>query len=450
MQNVVKETIDNYNMLKKSDRCIIAVSGGADSVSLLHVLMQLNNIYKVRYRVVHVHHGIRGEEADRDADFVKKLCKKYNLPCRVIKVKALDFASKHHLSVEEAARLLRYQALEKEAHSWELNDDTEKRVKIAVAHNKEDNAETVIMQLCRGSGLRGIAGMSPIRGRIIRPLLYVSRKDIEEFAKKEELSFVTDSTNLDDEYTRNRIRHDILPRLTEGVNKAAIDNITRAAMMAGQADNYLLRVAAKLVNANIIEENGRVGVPLDIIGKQEYIIQTYMVRLLIARINMSMKDIVARHIDDVARLIHMQTGKCIDLPYRLVARRDYDTIWIEKKNHSVHVEKQPVLKFKAFARDFSKPIPEDKDIKWFDFDSIEGLMEVRTRQVGDYLTIGGVGRKSLKSYMTDAKIPAEKRDSIPVLAVGSHIMWVVGYRISEGYKVTDSTKTVLQVRYTTE
>jgi tRNA(Ile)-lysidine synthase len=163
-----------------------------------------------------------------------------------VEVQAEQFAKKHHISVEEAGRYLRYQTFEEEAERWEKEEDTQKPVKIAVAHNKEDNAETIIMQLSRGSGLKGVAGMKPVRGRIIRPMLGVTREEIESISdRKEEINWCTDSTNLHDDYTRNRIRHDILPKLVSDVNHGAVDNITRAGRLIGEADVYLAKQAEK-------------------------------------------------------------------------------------------------------------------------------------------------------------------------------------------------------------
>lgn len=455
MQNYVRDAIQENRMLTKGDRCIIAVSGGADSMGLLHALIRLNGLFKVSYRVIHVHHGLRGAEADRDANFVRSTCARYNIPCRVIEVNVPDFAAKHKLSTEEAARYLRYQALETEALRWEMEEDTDKQVKIAVAHNKQDNAETILMQLARGSGLKGISGMAPVRGRIIRPLLDVSRSEIEAYLIKEEESWINDSSNDGSDYTRNRIRHDILPLFIEEVNAASVDNISRAGKMVGQADRYITKCAEHVLNSIISRRGAGYEIPVDEFRKQDPIIRNYVIKLLIGMVNRTMKNITSRHIEDIVELAWAETGKHIDLPYRLTAERGYETIMVYRKeapNASAETEDQGSygnFVFRTFRYNGEKA-PDTKYTKWFDYDKIDDLMEIRYRQSGDSLELKGVGTKALRTYMTDAKIPQEKRDSIPVIACASNVMWLVGYRISEKYKVDKDTQIVMEIKFEEE
>lgn len=452
MQNYVRDAIQDNHLLARGDRCIVAVSGGADSMGLLHVLIRLNGLFKVSYRVIHVHHGLRGAEADRDANFVRNICYKYNIPCRVVEVNVKDFAEKHKLSIEEAARYLRYQALETEAQRWEMEEDTHKPVKIAVAHNKQDNAETILMQLARGSGLKGVAGMSPIRGRIIRPLLDVSREDIEAYLIKEEESWINDSTNDESDYTRNRIRHDILPLFISEVNAGTVDNITRAGKLIGDADRYLAAVAEGILKSIVRPAGSGYELPVNDFTKQDPIIRNYMIRLLVGMVNRTMKNITSQHIEDIAELAYRETGKHIDLPYRLMAERVYDYLRIYKRESpnaagsDGQVKSYGRFMFRTLPYKGEK-VPEGKYVKWFDYDKIDDLMDVRYRRSGDTLELKGVGTKALRTYMTDAKIPQEMRDSIPLIAAGEHVMWLVGYRISERYKVDSNTQIVLEIKY---
>ena len=444
MLDTVLDAITSRGLLENGDRCIIAVSGGADSTGLMYALTELNKSIGASYKVVHVHHGLRGKEADRDADFVEELCNRMNIPCTVIKVNVRDYATKHKMSEEEAARYLRYEALEKEAERWESEEDG-KPVKIAVAHNRQDNAETILMQFARGSGLKGLSGMSYERDRIIRPLLDVNRDDIEDYLSGLGATWIHDSTNDEDEYTRNRIRHSVLPDIITYVNSGAVDNITRAAKLFGKADEYLKKTAAKELEACIKTEQGGYSVDAKAFAKQDEIVRTYMVRLLIAKVCRTMKDITSKHIEDVANLLDFETGKRIDLPYGLVAIKDYDRIRLIKKNKEAPANEGRFY-FRAFAYE-GQDIPEGEYIKWFDYDSIYDLMDVRTRKAGDYIVLKGVGRKSLNSYMSDMKIPADMRESVNVIAVGSEIMWVVGYRIGETFKINNTTKTILEIEY---
>jgi tRNA(Ile)-lysidine synthase len=462
VQNEVRDMIVRYHMISRGDRVIVGVSGGADSTALLHVLVQLNSVLRAHFRVVHVHHGLRGEEADRDAKTVQAICRSYKINCRVVEVQAEQFAKKHHISVEEAGRYLRYQIFEEEAEKWEKEEDTQKPVKIAVAHNKEDNAETIIMQLSRGSGLKGVAGMKPVRGRIIRPMLGVTRNEIEAYLTKEEIGWCTDSSNLHDDYTRNRIRHDILPKLISDVNHGAVDNITRAGRLIGEADIYLAKQAEAILKKCMVMDDESAGIPTAELDRQDPIIRSYMIRLLIGIVNRTMKNITAKHIEDIDKLADDITGKKIDLPYSLEAVKTYDMIWVGRTGFSGESGNQEAdaaaeaeqneryrkqFSFDVFPYDASMKIPAGNGVKWFDYDKIDHVMEIRTRRTGDYIVLKDGGRKTVKAYMADAKIPAAMRNRIPVLSIGSHVMWIVGYRISETWKVDDTTKRIFEVRY---
>lgn len=459
VQNEVRNTISNFHMISRGDRVIIGVSGGADSTALLHVLIQLNGVLRAHFRVVHVHHGLRGEEADRDAEFVQEVCRSYRIPCKVVEVQAEQFAKKHHISTEEAGRYLRYQTFEDEAQRWEREEDTQKPVKIAVAHNKEDNAETIIMQLARGSGLKGVAGMKPVRGRIIRPMLMVTRADIEAYLTKEEIKWCTDSTNLHDDYTRNRIRHDILPKLVSDVNHGAVDNITRAGRLIDEADIYLAKQAEAILKQYIVRDEESVGIPTAELCRQEPIIRTYILRLMIGIVNRTMKNITAKHIEDMDRLADGETGKKIDLPYGLEAVKTYDMLWVTKGGFAEESDEPELaagrndhyrksFSFDVFPYDAAHmTIPTDANVKWFDYDRLDKVFEIRPRRTGDYITLNDGSRKTVKSYMTDAKIPAAIRGEIPVMAVGSHVLWIVGYRMSAACRVSSDTKRIFEIRY---
>lgn len=463
VQNEVRNTISRYQMIGRGDRVLIGVSGGADSTALLHILIQLGGLLKAQYRVIHVHHGLRGEEADRDARCVEQLCRRYKLPCKIVEVQTEQFAKKHRISTEEAGRVLRYSVFEEEAQAWEREEDTQKPVKVAVAHNKEDNAETILMQLSRGSGLKGVSGMKPVRGRIIRPLLFVTRVEIEAYLEKEELSWCTDSTNLHDDYTRNRIRHDILPKLVTDVNRGAIDNITRAGRLIGEADLYLAKQAEAALDGALVRDEESVGIAQADLDRQEPIIRTYMLRLMIGTVNRTMRNITAKHIEDLNRLADAETGKKIDLPYDLEAVKTYDMLWIGKKGFSAETVPAGVpgcmpdaetnefyrknFSFNVFDYTPDMEIPSGERVKWFDYDKIDDVMELRPRRTGDYITLRGGGRKTVKSLMIDEKIPAAKRDRVPILAIGSSVLWVVGSRISDRYRVDDQTKRIFEVCY---
>lgn len=481
MQENVIKYIKKYNLLLKGDLCVLAISGGADSTALACVMHKIAAEYSLKLKAVHVNHGIRGEEAQRDADFVKKLCESLDIECEIACADVPAFAFENKLSIEEAARTLRYRLLYETAFKFykqehDINEaealNLNSRVKIAVAHNKEDNAETVLMQLIRGSGLKGLSGIRPKRDIIIRPLLNISRAQIEVYLKEEGREFMLDSTNLSEDYTRNKIRHRIIPEL-ERLNSSALDNINKASEIIADTFDYLDRKVYNIVEEYMLWEESGVRISLDILRAEPHIIRSHIIRLMIEKLKGSLKDIASIHIDSIEALINMQVGKSIDLPYNLKAERSYTDLAIILKPenqkevfHAASISEQSIPqsgteKYKSGAYllyndsfEFSfldyrdeMEIPHSDTLKWFDAEVIGDDYEIRYRKKGDFIRLEKVGKKTVKAYMADEKIPAKDRGKIPLLVKGEEVVWIVGKRINERFKVGKNTKKILQVRY---
>ncbi len=495
MLDRVREFVGEYGMMEPGDRVIAAVSGGADSVCLLSVLVRIAPELPVSLRVVHVHHGLRGAEADRDEDHVRELCRRFQVPFAAVHRDVAAYAEKMGLSTEEAGRILRYEALEAEAKAWDLETgeapvweeaaarSDARMTKIAVAHHQEDSAETILHNLLRGSGLKGLSGIPPVQGRRIRPLLCVGREEILGYLKTEELSWCEDSTNASGDYTRNRIRGQLLPMMAELVNVRAVENILRAGTVFGQADRYIESQAAKVWDqagsvcgaADCEPGTGRCDgknlsaqIRLDVFCRQEEIIRTYLVRRMLDEVMPGRKDITHRHFRQISELAFRRVGSRLDLPCGMEAETGYEVLQIRPKRRaeSGRMEHQcperpelrreraknavidpGIMKMSVFSREKGMEIPKNQYTKWFDYDKIRGTLSVRFRREGDYLLLPGGGRKTVARYMIDEKIPRQQRDEILLLAEDSHVLWVAGYRISEYYKITDNTETILQVTY---
>lgn len=442
MLKKVQEYIMEYRMLQPGERVIVALSGGADSVCLLSVLKEMD----LALKAVHVHHGLRGAEADRDAEFSGELCLRFGIPFTMARRDVAGYASEHGASTEEAGRILRYEALRAEADAWGAK-------KIALAHHRDDNAETILHNLLRGSGLRGLGGILPVQGRRIRPLLCVGREEIEQYLVEQGLCWCEDSTNASGDYTRNRIRSQVIPMLKECVNERAVENILRAGEIFSEADAYLEAVAAKIWRRAGSLESDLEGVPLRAripladLQAQEPLIRTYLYRHMMELLGCGKKDVTHRHYRQMDELLCGGAGRRCDLPDRLTAARGYEDFSIEKKGRMRKVggTGQKKLYFETFSRENQMEIPKNRYTKWLDYDRIKGTLSVRNRQPGDYIILADGGTKTLRRYMIDEKIPRELRDGITVLAEGNHVLWIVGYRISEYYKITEDTKTILQV-----
>lgn len=459
MLKKVRDYMREHEMTAPGDAVIVALSGGADSVCLLTILKQLATP-EFLLRAVHVHHGIRGAEADRDEAFAQKLCESLSVPLCVAYCHVPAYAAEHGLSEEEAGRILRYQVLEKEAGKWEQELPAGSRVKIALAHHRDDNAETILHHLLRGSGLTGLAGIRPVQGRRIRPLLCVGREEIRAYLEAGHISWCEDSTNQSPDYTRNRIRSQVLPLLKTAVNEQAEEHILQAGQIIGQADAYLRQQAEEIWQEAVCgREEDLAAIPLTAFARQPEILKTYLIRHMLDQLYPGWKDIGSRHFTAIAELAGKPVGSRLDLPGGLMARTGYETLEIVRKTErevSVKTESGadgeihgrqtvPELHMTVFSRQKDQEIPKNQYTKWFDYDKIKGTLSVRTRRTGDYLILPSGGSKTIARYMIDEKIPKEKREQILLLAEGSHVLWVVGFRISEYYKIEEHTENILQV-----
>lgn len=450
MYKTILEFIRRNRLLLPGDRVIVAFSGGADSVCLLVILNELKDVLGISLKAVHVHHGLRGLEADRDSEYAKELSTSLSLPFSCAHVDVTGYAREHRLSVEEAGRHLRYEILEQERILFNGN-------KIAVAHHKDDQAETILYHLFRGTGLKGLGGIRPERDRIVRPLLSVGKGEILAYLEEKGISYCEDSTNSHTDYARNRIRGILLPTIKEQINARASDNIIHAGEMAARADEYLEKQAQGLLKewgCFKRDENDILvssGIKMKGLISQEDILVTYVIRAMIRMVLGSMKDISMIHVENAKALLNSPAGKQIDLPGMVTALRSSDCLWIKSKNKKEAVDNPldnilPKVDFNVFPYKKGQEIPQNGYTKWFDYDKIKCALSVRYRQTGDYLTLTGGGRKTVKAFMIDEKIPKEDRGKIPLIVDGSHVLWVIGYRISEYYKITDDTHTVIQMQ----
>ena len=437
-------------MLHDGDTVIVGVSGGADSVCLLFLLCYLKyeKIYDIDIKVVHINHMIR-DNAKSDARFVEELCKELekrfsiSLSYHLFEIDVHGYAKENGLSVEEAGRYLRY-----DAFNQVLGD---KKGKIAVAHHANDRAETMLFNLFRGSGIKGLTGISPVNDKIIRPLLNEERSQIEAFLKSEGLNYVTDETNLTDDYTRNKIRHNIIEYVEENIIKGAVRNMTNAAKQLDKADEFITEcIKISSLKCISIKEEGRIIINVNALkSEHEYIIDRIIYDSIVY-VTQKKKDITSEHVKQVSVLLDACGSKQVSLPYDVMALKEYDRLSIIKSSSSIRENPMNQNDFTMqVITDFTvEDIPKDLYTKWFDYDKISTVATIRTRKEGDYLIINNKGqRKLLKDYFINEKVPSLERDGTLLLADGDHIMWIIGKRISEYYKVTENTRRVLEVHY---
>ena len=429
------------------EKVIIGLSGGMDSVCLFHILKDLG----VSLEAVHVNHQIRGEEAKRDEQFVKDLCARYNIPFHGYRYDVPKISREKHLSEEEAGRMVR-----KEAFAQVMKEQGAGYV--ALAHHGNDRAETFLFHLSRGTGVKGLGSMKPVQGTIIRPLLWAERKEIEQYVQEKGYEFVEDATNSQTEYTRNKIRHEIIPALEE-INPRCIPHICGAAEKLSAVSAYIDREAEKLCRLSAVMYGQEVQILKLAFEQGDEVLRIPVLQKCVEYLSGSLVNITEEHLEKLGALFAMQTGKEIHLPYGITAVRTYEGIRMffrEEKGQTEPVEITGegtydfggvTFRVSVEAWDESKIFPIKNYTKCFDYDKIIDKVFLRNRGSGDYLEINkNHGRKSLQDYLVNEKVPKDERDRVILLACGSHILWVVGKRISEYYKVTKETKKVLKVQ----
>lgn len=457
----VKKYIEENKMISEGDIVVAGVSGGADSVCLLVILWELLKEMDFKLLAVHVHHGVR-EDAGLDADYTQQLCEKFDIPFFLKKVDMKGYAKENGMSPEEAGRRLRYQAFEEIAAQAAAG----RSYKIAVAHNNNDRAETLLFNLFRGSGLKGLGSIRPVRERIIRPMLCLDRAEIEAYLEEKNIGFCIDSTNNEDDYARNRIRHNIIPLAEEQVCRNVTSHLGDAADILAETEAFVQKQTESAFKRCVIGKvEKELVLDLNIFRLEDSYLQKSILLKSMEQLTPHRKDITKEHIEALLKLTGKDGCKELDLPYGLKVYKEYDKLVISGEPDmpeyppisitipgEVTVPELGVLEFKYLSREefFYKKgqiIPEKTYTKWFDCDKITRVLLLRTRQEGDYLTINNaLQKKSVKEYMINEKIPKMQRERVYLLADGAHILWIPGYRISQYYKVDESTKRILQVR----
>lgn len=476
----VWDFIQQHQMLKPGDRVVAGVSGGADSVCLLLLLVKWSQEIPFSVHAVHVNHGIR-REAKEDAAYVEALCGKYHVPFTLVEENVRERALREKRSEEEMGRMVRYEAFAAAEPSG--------TARIAVAHNSNDLAETMLFHLFRGSGLSGLCGIRPVRDNVIRPILCLERKEIEAYLTQRGVRWCVDATNEEDEYTRNRIRHHILPYVEQEIVKGCIPHMVQTASMLADTERYLDRVTQEARGRLVQEQEERVSIDRKGYNSLDPVIGRRLLYQLLRDNSPGRRDIACVHVQDVEKLFVREGNGGISLPYGMIARREYDRVlleWPERamtqkdesglsealkkpegegisielrdlllKPAAVEMTGTETLYFQVFSDEnfFEKieDIPQNRYTKWFDYDKIKQSLTVRARKTGDFLSIRGSGNgevihKSVKDYMVAARIPRQERNRIPLIADGEHVLWIVGYRISENYKISKNTKRILQVQ----
>ena len=457
MYKKVMSYIKDNNLIKSGDKVLVALSGGPDSVCLLNILYNLKAELNIEVGAAHLNHLLRDKDAFEDEEYVKTLCKSWDIPCFVKRVDINKYSKDKKMSSEMAGRDARYNFFD------DIVKD-EGYTKIATAHNANDQAETILFRLMRGSGIEGLCGIKVRRDKIIRPILCLSRKEVEEYIEINNLKPRIDKTNFEKIYNRNKIRLDMIPYIKENFNEDIIQTLNRMSVLLQKDNEFIENSARSFYEKHCIEQSDYFIIKKEMFDNKEAVV-TRVIRYALTNFSKTHYDFEMKHIYEICNLAKNNSGKAIDLPNKIYAENIYGDIYIKERininnidvKQEIVVNKNEIngkkiffnnenIEFSLLKNDSNLDLNQDNLIKYFDFDKINDSISLRKRKNGDkIIPLGMKGSKKIKDLFIDMKVPKEERDCIPLLCFDENISWIVGIRVSEEYKITNKTKNILRV-----
>lgn len=446
-QKVIK-FIKDFNLIIVGDRILIALSGGSDSVFLIHFLLKYKKKYNIDLAAFHLNHKLR-QESSLDQKFSEEICSKFNVPFFTANRNVKTFASKNKLSIEEAGRILRYQSLNKIA---EKNNYT----KIATAHNLNDNSETILLNLIKGKGLRAISGIPIKSDNIIRPIMCLTKSEIEDYLNLNKIPFIEDKSNFEPNYERNYLRLKIVPEI-----KSLYQDFEKTIFQTSKIFYDYFEFTDKVINEKIQKfvnfNNGDIELKLNIFRKENNFIKSEVIRaILIHKLKI---EPTFKKIQEILNLINYQVGRKIFISDNYeVVKENNALIFAKKKNkvkinikvkigHQHKIKNKIITITKADKIEFSN----NHNIEFIDADKIVGELTIRSWEVGDkFIPLGMKGSKKISDFLTDLKIPSSKRNEILILKDDIKVVNVLGYRLDERIKISKKSKNFLKIEIKNE
>ncbi len=449
MQSDIKGKVADYiksnAMIKEGERICVAVSGGADSMCLLFLLKEMASEYEISISAIHVEHGIRGQASLDDMAFVENKCRDLNIPLKTAQVDVPAVFKKAGSTLEETARNERYRIFSA------VDAD-----RIALAHHLNDLAETFVFNSIRGTGLKGLKGITPVRGRYIRPLLCVTKQEIEAYCMEKHIEYREDATNNDIYMSRNHIRHVVIPEFLK-INSGALRHIYETSGEISEVDDYIEMAVEKAfetcVSTSGTKPLSEFIIDLNTFDSLHKVIASGIIMRVLTKLAGRTKDIGRRHIDAVLTLTRGQSGRHIDLIYGIKAYKNFRYLVIKKpgKYETVEVSKMSLkINYSILSADempMERIMEPECYTKYIDYAKIKNVSALmgRYRQPGDHISIKN-GSKKLKDLLIDEKIPADRRNDIYLIAMGNEIVWIPEFgRIGERFKITDGTEKILKM-----
>ncbi len=457
-----KKTIASNNMLKPADKVLVGVSGGADSIALLHFLHAATSEYKISIAAAHLNHLIRGKGAFDDQEFVKKTAYSLKIPFFSAKEDANAYKKKTKKSLEEAARDIRYKFFEKTALKNGYS-------KIALAHNADDNAELLLMRIIRGAGISGLCGIPAVReGKYIRPFIKIEKKTIYEYIKAENLKHIEDKSNYDPKFLRNRIRQNLIPLLKKEYNPNIVKTLNNISSIAKKEEGWILRVLPPIFKKTVYKKDkNQITLLLNSLNKIAEGGKRRIIREALNHIKTDLKNISFAHINSIIKLTKNPS-------YYASADISDNILVVKNKNHLIFTKKQNYKKPETINYEYKLKKPEtvliketkqkitfgeikknslpknflkekNKSEEYFDADKIEFPLTIRNFKNGDkFIPLGMTGGQKLKNFFINNKISANKRKKCPIVLSKNKIIWIACLRASNACKITEKTKKIIK------
>ncbi len=440
--NKILSVIQKFNMIQSGDKILVGLSGGADSCALLHVLCKLSTTLGFTLVAAHLNHGIRGDEALRDQNHSKAFSEKLGIPFVTEQVSVPQYAEQNKMSEEMAARKLRYDFFKEVCDKHSCN-------KIAVAHNQNDSVETILLNLIRGSGSKAMDGIKPINGNVIRPLIETTREEIEQYLKKCKIDFVVDSTNLEDNYARNIVRNQIIPRM-KSINEGVLNNIIRTSSIVRAESEYLENEIKNLDIINLQKDCVTI--------KKRTFSQLHIAlarRAFLQAITMlcgNTFNVSSKQIDPV--ISSLKTGNVFTLGNGIKIcitsdeiRLTYSLDSVSEYEYELSLPGSLTIKETgaSYKFDFVDTYEKKNGVLYINAEGIDKI-KIRTRKNGDVFTPYGMkGNKKIKSFYIDNKIPSSERNHYPLLIANDKVAAVLPLRISDDFKINKNTQKILRI-----
>ena len=448
-----EEFVRQHGLIQRGNRVLVGFSGGADSTALLLALLHLKSVFGYTLLAAHVNYHLRGEDSDRDEEFVKEFCFRRNIS---LVVKEVNLVPRTNL--ENLARKIRFKYFQELTKLYKLD-------KIALGHNRGDQAETMLFRLFRGSGYTGVKGISPISGKIIHPVLCFSRQDIETYLRQENATWREDKTNFENIFSRNKIRLELLPWIEKNINPKVIDRLYQSAVVFTETEELLKELARRrMVKAHLSHTRNEYRFSIDFLRKTRPLIRYYLFKEIYSRFCEDGKDFYNTNFDELNCLMNSQGSKLVELPNDVVVLKEYNELIFTEKQNLAAPDRDNSKEIPAIRNRFTfentrismkklKKLPsvhypfEDKNNAYLDLDKILFPLSIRHRRPGDrFIPLGMQQHKKLKDFFIDEKVSKFERDKVLIFCDAEKIIWIAGYRIDNRVVASQSTMNILEIK----